>query len=278
MSRQVVLAGGCVLWRGDADHPEVALVHRPAYDDWSLPKGKTKPGEHLLVTALREMTEETGQYAELGPLLTTVRYRVVSAGKPADKEVTYWSMRRTGGEFESSKEVDDLRWLPVDPARRLLTSASDQAVLDLFVRSPRNTRPLVLVRNAAGSEQAVALVPVLLGLGVTSLRSADHPACLETLGPAAAAAGLEVRVEGSLDRAAFEGHERAAADQLRRAAGAGTLAVCAQQQVISGLLAELGGGAGVRTPDETSVRKGGWWLLHVSDGAVSAYERHEPAA
>ena len=60
MSRPVVLAAGGVLWRGDADDPEVAVVHRPQYDDWSLPKGKAKPGEHLLVTALREMAEETG--------------------------------------------------------------------------------------------------------------------------------------------------------------------------------------------------------------------------
>ena len=60
MTRAMVLAAGGVLWRGDADDPEVALVHRPQYDDWSLPKGKAKPGEHLLVTALREVSEETG--------------------------------------------------------------------------------------------------------------------------------------------------------------------------------------------------------------------------
>jgi 8-oxo-(d)GTP phosphatase len=55
VSRSTVLAAGGVLWRGDASDPEVALVHRPRYDDWSLPKGKAKPKEHLLVTGLREM-------------------------------------------------------------------------------------------------------------------------------------------------------------------------------------------------------------------------------
>jgi 8-oxo-dGTP diphosphatase len=88
-----VLAAGGVLWRGDPEDPELAVVHRPAYDDWSLPKGKAKPGEHLLVTALREVAEETGQRAVIGPLLTTVRYRVTAGGRPADKVVTYWSMR-----------------------------------------------------------------------------------------------------------------------------------------------------------------------------------------
>ena len=72
MSRPLVLAAGGVVWRGDAEDPELAVVHRPAYDDWSLPKGKAKPGEHLLVTALREVAEETGQQAVIGPLLTTV--------------------------------------------------------------------------------------------------------------------------------------------------------------------------------------------------------------
>lgn len=279
MTRPLVLAAGGVLWRGDPGEPEVAVVHRPAYDDWSLPKGKAKPGEHLLVTALREVAEETGQQAVIGPLLTTVRYRVTAAGRPADKVVTYWSMRRTGGAFATNKEVDELRWLGLPAARRRLTSASDLAVLDAFARSARDTRPLVLVRNAASDDQADALVPVLQGLGVTELLSADLASCLETFAPTAQAVGLRVREERGLTRAEFEGNEAAVAAGLRRELGTdGTVAICAQQQVISGLLEHLGRGDGVRPPPETSVRKGGWWLLHVRDGAISAYERHEPAA
>jgi len=279
MSRSLVVAAGGVLWRGDPADPEVALVHRPAYDDWSLPKGKAKPGEHLLVTALREVTEETGHQAAIGPLLTTVRYRVTSAGRPADKVVTYWSMRRAGGTFATNKEVDEMRWLDLPAARRQLTSASDRAVLDAFECSTRDTRPLVLVRNAASDDQAGALVPVLLGLGVTALISADLASCVETFAPAARASGLPVREEPSLTRAEFEGNEAAVAADLRRETRTQeTVAVCAQQQVISGLLEHLGRGDGVNPPPETSLRKGGWWLLHVRDGDVSAYERHEPAA
>jgi 8-oxo-dGTP diphosphatase len=279
MTRPLVLAAGGVLWRGDPEAPELALVHRPAYDDWSLPKGKAKPGEHLLVTALREVSEETGQRAVIGPLLTTVRYRVTAGGRPADKVVTYWSMRRAGGTFVTNKEVDELRWLGLAAARRQLTSASDRAVLDAFVRSARDTRPLVLVRNAASDDQADALVPVLQGLGVTALVSADLASCLETFAPTAAAVGLRVREEPGLGRAEFEGNGTAVAADLRREMRTQEIvAVCAQQQVISALLEHLGRGDGVRPPAETSLRKGGWWLLHVRDGAVSAYERHEPAA
>jgi 8-oxo-dGTP diphosphatase len=279
MTRPIVLAAGGVLWRGDPQEPELAVVHRPAYDDWSLPKGKAKPGEHLLVTALREVAEETGQQALIGPLLTTVRYRVAAAGRPADKMVTYWSMRRTGGTFVTNKEVDELRWLGLAAARQRLTSASDRAVLDAFARSARDTRPVVLVRNAASDDQADALVAVLQGLGVTALVSAGLASCRETFAPTAEAVGLQVREAPGLTRAEFEGNEAAVAADLRREMRAHeTVAICAQQQVISGLLEHLGRGDGVRPPPETSVRKGGWWLLHVRDGAVSAYERHEPAA
>ena len=147
MSRRIVLAAGGVLWRHDAADPQVALVHRPQYDDWSLPKGKSKPGEHLLVTALREMSEETGYLPRIGPYLTTVRSRVNSGGHRADKVVTYWSMKAAGGEFKASHEVDAMRWLSVDDARCQLTAASDRAVLDTFARTRRNTGSLLLVRQ-----------------------------------------------------------------------------------------------------------------------------------
>ena len=106
MSRAVVVAGGGVLWRGEVDRPEVAVVHRPQYDDWSLPKGKAKATEHLIVTAVREVEEETGSLVELGPALLTTRYRVRVRGRMADKVVTYWAMRHPGGDFVESDEVD----------------------------------------------------------------------------------------------------------------------------------------------------------------------------
>ena len=234
MSRSIVLAAGGVLWRGDPLSPEVALVHRPRYDDWSVPKGKAKSGEHLLVTALREMSEETGHVVRVGPRLTTVRYRVTSGGRPATKVVTYWSMRCAGGTFPPNREVDLIEWLPVDAARRRVTSAGDRVVLDAFLRTRRDTEALLLVRpgptavparrpkahpparqlNRSGRDQAAALVPILEGLGVTDLRSADLPACVDMLAPFAAATGLTVRREPSLTRAEFLGNEQQIADRL----------------------------------------------------------------
>jgi len=298
VSRPTVLAAGGVLWRDDPSDPEVALVHRPQYDDWSLPKGKAKVDEHLLVTAVREMTEETGHVPRIGPRLRTVRYRVTAGGRAVNKVVTYWSMRDAGGEFAGGREVDAMEWLTLPDARRRLTSDSDRVVLDTFARSSRDTEPLLLVRNGStaaaagprrrpqqqrlnrsGRDQAAALVPVLEGLGATDLLSADLPACSEMLEPFAAATGLTVRRESRLSRAGFEGHERELADRVRRRACAGeVLVVCGQQRVISGLLRGLGRSADVRLPHETPLKKGGWWLLHHRDGAVAALERHEPVA
>lgn len=298
MSRPTVLAAGGVLWRHDPADPEVALVHRPRYDDWSLPKGKAEPGEHLLVTAVREMSEETGHRPRIGSRLTTVRYRVTSGGRPANKVVTYWSMREDGGAFRPSREVDELEWLPLRAARRRVTSAADRVVLDVFARTVKDTEPLLLLRNGStvappgrrgraaearlnrsGREQAAALVEVLGGLGVTDLLSADLPACTEMLTPFAAATGLTVRRESRLTRAGFAGNEQEVSDRVRReASAASALVVCGQQRVISGLLRSLGGGGGARPPGETGVKKGGWWLLHHRNGTISSYERHEPAA
>lgn len=298
MSPPTVLAAGGVLWRRDSLNPEVALVHRPRYDDWSLPKGKAKPGEHLLVTALREVAEETGYRPRIGPFLTTVRYRIRARGRAARKVGTYWSMRCAGGSFVASREVDEMQWLPLDEAVRRLTSAADRAVLGRFAGIRLDTEPMLLVRhgatvaprprlkkrpeaqlNRSGRDQAAALVPVLEGVGVTDLVSADLPACVDMLAPVAAATGLRVRREAQLTSAGFAGNERDAADRVRRdASSSETLVVCGGQRVISGLLGALDHDSQVRPPSETAVRKGGWWLLHHHDGAVSAYERHGPAA
>lgn len=297
MSGRTVLAAGGVLWRRDAADPEVALVHRPKYDDWSLPKGKAEAGEHLLVTALREVTEETGYRPRIGPYLATARYNLPSGGRPLRKAVTYWSMRCVGGSFEASHEVDQMQWLPLEEARRCLTSESDRVVLDTFRRTRRDTEMLLLVRqgattapprrpksradarrlNRSGRDQAASLVPVLEGLGVTDLLSADLPACIDMLAPFAAATGLTVRREAQLTHAGFEGNERDVADRVGRdASSSGALVVCGGQQVITGLLGALAHGSHVRPPRQTTVKKGGWWLLHHCHGAVSAYERHEP--
>jgi 8-oxo-dGTP diphosphatase len=121
-------AAGGVLWRQSGDQRQFAIIHRPKYDDWTLPKGKLDPGETHEQAAMREVSEETGFSVELGAGLGDTFYE--HDGRP--KRVRYWSMRAAGGQFRPNTEVDDIHWLPLEDARRLLTYERDRAVLDRF--------------------------------------------------------------------------------------------------------------------------------------------------
>ena len=123
----VVRAAGGVLWRrtpsGDL---EVVVVHRPKYDDWSLPKGKCDPGESDAECALREVEEETGYRCRLGPELPGNAY-ADRQGRP--KEVRYWAMTVVDGAFRRNGEVDQAPWVVLDQARGMLSYERDAAVL-----------------------------------------------------------------------------------------------------------------------------------------------------
>ena len=122
---EVRAAGGVIVRDG-----KVVVVHRPKYDDWSLPKGKCDSGESDEACALREIEEETGLSCELGEELPTTRYRDAK-GRP--KRVRWWMMRPVSGDFSPTNEVDELRWLIPDEARVLLTYARDVELLDVAV-------------------------------------------------------------------------------------------------------------------------------------------------
>jgi 8-oxo-dGTP diphosphatase len=121
-----LLAAGGVVVRRDRGGPRVAVIHRPKYGDWSLPKGKLEPGEGFEQGALREVEEETGQRCRLGRELTAARYR---DRKGRAKLVRYWSMEPLGGAFTPGAEVDELRWLPAGEAIELLDYEHDRQLV-----------------------------------------------------------------------------------------------------------------------------------------------------
>jgi len=126
----VLAAGGIVLRRAKVGRWEVAVVHRPTpRDDWSLPKGKLDPGETLEACALREVEEETGLRCRILEVVGTTEY-VDRRGR--SKEVTYWLMEAVEGAFEPNDEVDELRWLELDMARRALSCEHDRRLLGLL--------------------------------------------------------------------------------------------------------------------------------------------------
>jgi 8-oxo-dGTP diphosphatase len=125
----VKAAGGVVTRPGPAGLVELVVVHRPGYEDWTLPKGKLDAGETAEEGARREVEEETGYVCELVRPVGCTQY-VDRKGRP--KVVCYWEMRIVSGSFRPSLEVDQLRWLTVAEAIEILTYARDHQLLEAF--------------------------------------------------------------------------------------------------------------------------------------------------
>jgi 8-oxo-dGTP diphosphatase len=123
---EVIEAAGGVLWRGRLEEPEVAIIHRLRYDDWTLPKGKREAGETWTETALREVFEETGCKARLGKFAGGVIYTV----KDTPKIVLFWHMRVAEDlGFQPNPEVDQLVWVPTERAQEIMSYPDEIALL-----------------------------------------------------------------------------------------------------------------------------------------------------
>lgn len=275
---RVVSAAGAVLYRMVDGIPHCAVAHRSRYDDWSLPKGKVDPGEALPTTAVREIREETGFTCVLESLIGTTAYPLKENIR---KEVTYWSARALDGRFEPNSEVDELRWLPVDEAKQLVSYALDRKILTRFAESTPVESVLLLVRHAkagdrsawsgddtlrplekSGRTQAEMLVPMLRAFGARRLYSAPRVRCEQTLAPLADELGIEVALEQSLSDEAYLDSPTAAVTRLLEIAnaGGGVAAICSQGAAIPGVLDDLAAAAGIDIGN-TSTKKSGTWGL-----------------
>lgn len=286
-STRVIPAAGAVLWRidGDAKQPLVAVVHRPRYDDWSLPKGKVDPGETEPVTAVREVLEETGYASELGVRLAAVSYPV----EQGRKTVRYWAARTLSGEFAPNDEVDQLLWLSTADAMKKLQYAYDRKVLRRFVKHPADTRTVLVVRHGTagtkarykgddrkrpldkhGRAQAESLVGQLLAFGATEIHAAPRVRCHQTVGPLAEELGVTVHDEPALTEEAYAAdHGAARKRMLEIAESKGTPVICSQGKVIPDLITWWCERDGVR-PDKSRNRKGSTWVLSLAEDKLIA--------
>lgn len=256
--RDLIRAAGALLWRNTPGGVEVALIHRPGHDDWTIPKGKVEPGEHTLAAAVRETAEETGIQPVLGRPLATVRYQV--EGGP--KRVDYWAAQVTEPPpaFTPNHEVDRLDWLPAAEAASRLTYRHDAALLDrLLEHAGVVTVPYVLLRHASagrrGSWPGNDLLRPLDDAGLAGARtvagllacyapdrviSSVAERCLATVRPYAEQAGLDVVAEPLFTARGPDGPDRGA-DARQRFAGlladAVPTVVCAHRENLPLLLA-----------------------------------------
>ena len=263
----VIPAAGTVPWRRRKGRLEVALVHRPKYDDWAWAKGKLDPGEDWAVAAVRETHEETALEVRLGRPLPCASYTVLGKdGEPAAKEVRYWAAHVAGGTGELANEIDEVRWLDVAAANDLLDYARDRDQLRALVRADAggalDTWPLALVRHAkavprgqwddpddqlrpldrVGRERADAIVPLLAAYGVRRLVSSPSVRCADTIAPYAAWLGRPLRLKEGLSEEGHEADPTRAPDHLERLLRRGTPAVlCSHGPVLPALLGHLAG-------------------------------------
>ena len=279
-------AAGVVVFREHDDRAEVALVHRPKYDDWSFPKGKVDPGEPVPVAAIREVREETGLRVGLGRPLQAQRYPV-SAGQ---KVVHYWVGRTAAGasddvgSYQVNDEIDDVRWLPVKKARQWLTYPHDRATLQEAEDVRHPSTPLVVLRHASavgrsawprgdeerplddtGRAQSVTLAGLLMAYDIRRVITSPSARCAQSVAPYAGLAGLDPEhVRRLSEDGAEKGSVSAFAAQTLRVLTVPTI-ICTHRPVLPWVF----GGLGVRDP---KLAKGELMVLHVQEGEVRAVE------
>jgi 8-oxo-(d)GTP phosphatase len=288
-----IVAAGAVLWRPDSARDgrvEICLVHRPKYDDWSLPKGKLDDGEHLLACAVREVEEETGHRVILGRPLPTQHYEV--DGVP--KTVRYWAARADDDapQWKGTKEIDGVEFLPAGEAIHRLTYSRDVDVVTALLDADIRTVPFVVLRhtkaqereswdgpdalrplNDRGTRDAQLLVAPLRALGLTRVLSSDAVRCVDSVRPYVDAAGARLELEPALSEERYLEHPLGA-EKLTRALladGAPTL-VCSHRPVLPEIIAAATEQVPDPAPSEP-LRAGEFLVFHHRSGAPVAVER-----
>ena len=277
-----VIAAGAVVVRKGA----VLLVHRPKYDDWSFPKGKQDPGEDEVVTAVREVAEETGVEVRLGMPLPSTAYVQLDG---STKLVHYWRASVVGDHdvstYVANDEIDDVAWVPLDKAADLLSYQRDREVLAALDGS-RKTSPLVVLRHAKalsrkkwdghdperpltdeGHAQAKCLTSVLAAYGVTRVVTSSSTRCVQTVQPYVDEHVLTAsQTVGLSEEHVDEDAVQALLDDLL--ADTEPTVICSHRPVLPVLLAHLG--VDVPELDPASLL-----VVHHRKGEILAAELHE---
>lgn len=307
-----VFAAGAVCWRLIGGVTHVLLVHRTAYRDVSIPKGKVDPGESLPRTAVREIAEETGLDITLGPGLGEVSYELANG---REKVVQYWAAEVSEqavrqSTFRPNGEISGLEWVPLDRAPERLSYDLDRGILDRFrelvADDVRSTFPIVVLRHGKalarahwrgrdadrplvprGRAQAAALVDALGAWQPSRLVSSPAARCVETITPFAHAARLAVRWDEGLSQDAFENDRATVRDVVGKRVRSGKPGViCTHRPLLPEILVELLLATGtVALPEfqgAFALEPGAFTVVHVSAAnpasGIVAFERHAALA
>lgn len=281
----IIQAAGAVLWRYSQKKIEIALVHRPRYDDWSLPKGKVEEKESHIACAYREVIEETGYTPEFGPEIGEATYKVPE-GK---KVVRYWSARATDAPPTAidASEIDEVLWLDVKEAKKKLTLDDDRAIVDFFTEVGVGTTPLVLLRHAKalkrddwdgedadrpldnlGQLQAKRLLPGFFPFNIAEVHSSDAYRCMQTVEDFTRSLDLNLIIALDLSEDAFSKDKDAALDYVSSLMVDGkNVLICSHNPILPKVLKKLVGKKYFKELD-SKLEPAQAWVIHHKDGDV----------
>ena len=282
MSELIIAAGG-VVWRETKDSKvELAIIHRPKYDDWTFPKGKLDNGEELISCAYREIMEETGLDIELGPFLGEVEYK----SEEGSKHVSYWAAKALSSskDFHSNNEADLLEWHDFDSARKKLTRDSDKEILEIFIKSPFQATKLIMLRHAKalarsewqsgdedrpldnlGQLQAKRMHSVYQVFGVSQVHTSDAVRCYDTVIGLTNNLKIEPTITSKLSEYTFEKNKDKSLEyalelaETSRTTGA-TILLCSHNPVLPRMLERVTKKSDVELP-ENKLKPGDAWVI-----------------
>ena len=280
-----ILAAGGVVWRRRRGMREFLVVHRPRYDDWTLPKGKLEEGEKFSAAAAREVEEETGSRAERIAKLGSVAYRPSATQA---KVVRYWLFAHSSGTFSPNSEVDEVRWLGTTDTLQLLSYRRDRRVLGwgaTLAESPQASRVHVVRHAHAGSReawtkpdeirplsesgriQAQSVAEALTASPVGRVLSSSYDRCIQTVEPLAKAIRESVRRESRLS----EGARTKDLDEMLARLEGKTAVVCSHGAEIHRLLEAAARAGALLNPGlPFDTPKGGVWHLEMTAGRITS--------
>jgi len=295
MTPTVIAAGGVVWRKNSEDQTEVLLVHRPRYDDWSLPKGKVEDGEALIACAYRELMEESGLNIKLGPFIGSVEYFVADGLK----HVAYWSASILGGNepFHPNEEVDDVLWLTLDAALIKATRESDKDILKRFADVPYDSSALIMLRHAKaldrsewlsedddrplqniGQLQAKRMLSLYQAFGLQEIHTSDAVRCLDTVIAMAQALDIIPMIKEDLSEYTYKKNKDKAIDYAKDLIKKNKqVLLCSHNPVLPRMMEKLTKKIDFDYPDN-KLQPGEAWILHHNKKEVLQIDRMDAPA
>lgn len=286
-----VLAGGGVVWKYDGDGQVlVLLIHRPRYDDWSIPKGKLEEGEQLIACAHREVVEETHLKVAFGPFITDTEYYVADGLK----RVSYWAAHAYDSNdlFIPNAEADEGRWLTLENAIELATRESDKEVLSVFFKSPFDAQTIIFLRHGKaiareewlggdedrplaqqGSLQAKRMISIYQAFNLEKIITSDAIRCYDTVEPLSKALDIKLKVEKEISEQTWKKDKERAIDFAKDVIKEEkTILVCSHNPVLPRMLEKLTKKIDFDYPDN-KLQPGEAWVIHHKKKEVLQIDR-----